>query len=111
MSITDPEILFQDIWNDLETSMSAMENGGNIDMASLDNKVRNFCAIVKTLPAKDAKLYQAKMEQIINYLTELVTKLTKAKDALSVEIDMADQRQRAHMAYGNARLYTVTDGE
>jgi hypothetical protein len=109
--IIDPETLFQDIWSDLDNSMSALENGGNVDMASLDTKVRHFCKIVTGLEPIEAKIYRPKMEQIINHLNTLVDSLMIRKETLNIEIDMVDQRQRAQMAYGNSRLYSETNGE
>lgn len=104
--IMPTETLFQEIWNDLNASMSALENGGSIDMASLDNKVRYFCQTVTGLAPEEAKKYQEKMQAIITHLSELVTKLTERKEAVNGEIDMVDQRHRARMAYGNSSLYT-----
>ena len=98
----DAEILLKNIWKDLENSMSALENGGDVDMASLDKKVRHFCEEIKTLSTDEIKSYNNSLSEIISYLNGIVEKLNAKKNAMREEIEITNHRQRAYKAYGNA---------
>jgi hypothetical protein len=104
---TTPDILFKRIWQDLDSSMDALENGGNIDMATLDSKVRSFCDIVTKLPGAEAQLYNDKIADIIAHLTIIVNKLTERKQAVGEQIDGTNQRNRAATAYGATMLQNI----
>jgi hypothetical protein len=103
----NPETLFLDIWENLNKSIEAIDNGGKLDMISLDNKVRNFCVIVTKLPAPEAKLYSSKIDKITKYLEQIVQQLTAKKDSVKGEIDMVTQRQRAILAYEAANFHNI----
>jgi hypothetical protein len=101
----NPDQIFAEIWNDLDKSMDALENGGEIDMSSLDDKVRAFCQTITTLPPLQALAYKDKLPQIIEYLTNLVNIMTEKREAIRCEIDETSQRKRAHLAYGSSSMY------
>lgn len=102
--MTTPDALFKTIQADLEHALHTFENGGKIDMASLDKKVREFCGMVTALPAAQAKQFEPKMHLIIEELTKVVSKLHGQRDEISEQLDSLNQRQRATNAYGQANI-------
>lgn len=91
----------QEIWQALDGAMYNMENGGPIDMASIDKKVRDFCSDIAKLPADEARQYKAKLPDIIEHLNKIVDKLNNQKTAMEKEFDGLSNRHRAHAAYGS----------
>lgn len=102
----NPDQIFKEIWSDLDKSMYALEHGGEIDMPSIDDKVREFCQIITTLPPLQAIQYKDKLPQIIDYLTNLVNIMTERKEAIRYQIDDTSQRKRAHLAYSSSSMYS-----
>lgn len=98
----NPEILLQQIWDNLHKAMQALENGNQVDMASIDSQVRSFCEIIIRQQPDEAQKSQVKLNEIISYLNNIVEKLTLQKEQVEEQIISINQRQRAFNAYGNS---------
>lgn len=98
----EPEKLYKYIWGQLEASMHALDHGGEVNMVELDKNVRYFCDIVTKLPPLEAKKYDEKIHNIVQYLTDIVNRLTERKAEIGEQINQATNRRKAQSAYGVA---------
>ncbi len=112
METTDnPDIMLKSIWDNLHGSMAALDNGGSVDMTTIDIQVRSFCEKITKLPPLQAKSYNEKLTDIIGYLNNIVEKLSQHKNQVEDEITMLNQRHKAHNAYGASNLTNNLYGE
>jgi len=107
----EPEKLYKFIWGELEASMDALDNGGEVNMANLDRNVRDFCNIVTKLPPQEAKKYDEKIDSIVQYLTNIVNKLTERKIDIGEQINYSNYRKKAQSAYGAAMMHNINEAK
>jgi glycyl-tRNA synthetase beta subunit len=107
----EPEKLYKFIWGELEASMHSLEHGGEVNMAALDKNVRDFCDIVTKLPPLQARQYDEKIHNIVQYLTDIVNRLTERKAEIGEQINLATNRRKAQSAYGVAMLHSSNEAK
>lgn len=98
----NPDQLQKEAWDILNTNISALENGGNVDLSVFDSKVKEFCDCLATLPATQAKKYQNTISEFIDKVNSIKNKLESHRDSLEAQINSLNQRNTAYNAYGNA---------
>ena len=100
----NPDELLKEINQNLEESIHALDNSGQIDMVSLDSKVRAFCDLIPKLPPVEARACKDNLAVIVRSLNDIVIKMSERKDNIEEEIDTLNQRHRAQNAYGNTNI-------
>lgn len=96
------EKLLKEAWDSLNTSMVALENGGNVDLSAFDEKARAFCESLKDLPPEQAKKYENSISEFIVRINFIKDKVEFHRDTLEDQINSLNKRNVAYNAYGNA---------
>jgi hypothetical protein len=107
----EPDKLYKFIWGELEASVNALENGGEVNMANLDKNVRIFCEMVTKLPPQEARKYDEKIQNIVSELSSLVDRLTERKLDIGEQISNINTRRKAQTAYGSAMLSSTNEAK
>lgn len=101
------EQMLQTIENAMNANILSFEKGENVDIKSFDEGVRQFCYVLASLPANEAKKYEANLAHIIARLTEFIPQLEARKNELEDKINSLNKRNKAYNAYGNAMFLAL----
>jgi|GEM_PF-3612457 len=108
---TTPDEMLKEISAIMDANMQAFHNGQDVDMVIFDEKVRNFCKTLVTLPKFEAKKYEDQLKVVIENLTSFIPKLEAKRDELEEKINSLNQRKTAYNAYGNALILAMQTAE
>ena len=112
--LIETEKTLRDAWNSLNTNVSLLKKGEDVDLSDFDSKARIFCAELAKLPAIEAKKYQTSLAQLINGLNNLTKDIEEEMNSLERKISSMNERNVAHNAYGQAlflALQTAQDND
>ena len=100
--MADSKNLLLDIQKFMDDSKSVLASGNNIDLAGLDNQIKNLCAMVDSLSSSEREKYEQPLNELLSQLTILGNDLTVQKEALEHEMRYLSSHKKANVAYKTA---------
>ncbi len=91
--------LIANIWEQLTLNEKALENNTPFQTDGLEDKVKNVCGKVTALPREKAIAFEPELTKMIEFLTDLSTRMQARQITLSHEATSLNQRQKAMNAY------------
>ncbi len=105
----EPEVLLKMVWKELEHNAAAFERGEMVDMTALEEKAKEFCSIIESLPAQEGMRYQQELQRLMLRLNEWAEQLRHKQEDITQQLQNLNKQAQAQAAY--IRNSKPTDGE
>ncbi len=96
---SNPVLMLGQIRHFVTQCRKLLEEGGEPELAGMDDQVKELCKLIKTLDSKDAQQLRPRMESLVEELDELAYALTKQKDLVMAQLEELNKQQKANTAY------------
>lgn len=94
-----PRELLEGIMAFIATTREHVEQGGEVDLDGLDEKVRELCEAVLDMPKPEADSYADELHRMGEELTLLKADMEKAQKEVREQVDALNLRHKAAKAY------------
>lgn len=105
--MADPQALFDDISRFVAESRQLLEQGALMEMAGLDQRVKQLCETVLQLSQQERLTYAENLQQLLGDLNTLGEMMVAQRDQVAAEIRQLNQHKKANAAY---RIVEASDG-
>ncbi|MCH2546991.1 MAG: hypothetical protein MK052_05225 [Alphaproteobacteria bacterium] len=95
----DASELLKQIRSFIDTTHTHLEQGGEVDLAGLDEKVQELCEAVLDMPKAQADAYNQPLADLATDLTTLRDNMQVVKTDVREQLDALNTRQKAAKAY------------
>ncbi len=107
MTTFNPDELFNGIAQFVSDSQALLLEGGMMEIAGLDDRVRELCEAVLELSQEERVRYADRLQQLLGDLNALGEALVVQRDAVSNELQGLSHHRKANTAY---RIVEASDG-
>ncbi len=87
------------IWEQLNANEKALKENTPFQTDGLEDKVKDICEKVTSLPSEQALTFEPELNKIIDFLTTLSEQMKVQQDLLKEESKALNQREKAMNAY------------
>lgn len=94
-----PRELLDGILAFIATTREHVEEGGEVDLDGLDEKVRELCEAVLDMPKPEADTYAEELQTMAEDLTLLKASMEKAQKEVRQQVEALNLRHKAAKAY------------
>lgn len=99
MTVTEPEVLIKQIWQDITLKDEEIRNGSLVDLSYLETQVKAFCELLGTLPAQEALAFEDDLKRIMDTLITWSSFLDERKREVFQNAKELNTHTKAQAAY------------
>ncbi len=91
--------LIAEIREFMAATSQLLEEGSNVDVTGLDDKVAALCKAVLAMPTEESDRYEQELDMLRQDLARLGENLTETKDIVEQDIQTLNAQKQASAAY------------
>jgi hypothetical protein len=96
--------MLQDTFSMMNGLISQVENGENVDLEAMKNKIADLCGNIGGLEPEISRLYKSDLENLATLLDKLSKAMNLQQEQLQSKISLLNKSKLANRAYKKASV-------